>query len=73
MPGRKNKAGPKGGKQGSKEAVGESEVLKTCRSLLKAYTKLCAGSTASQKICRDCKQAIDTETPLTKVSYVCTV
>ena len=76
MPASKKSTKGKGGggekkkKKGANAATEKEALVKLCKSLLKSYQQRCASieSTASPKICRELRSAIENEVPMSKVS-----
>ena len=77
MPRKKKKGGAgkakgkaKGGGKKAAEAAEREELLRICRRFLTVYQQRCAAasSVASPRICRDCREGLENEKPLPKVS-----
>ena len=74
MPTKKKKGGAgKGTGKGKKSAAAAAEseqMVRTCRNFLKVYQQRCAAAnnTAWPRILRDCRECVENEKPLTKVS-----
>lgn len=72
--GKKSTKGKGGGgekkKKGANAATEKEALVKLCKSLLKSYQQRCSSteSTASPKICRELRSAIENEVAMSKVS-----
>ena len=65
----KGKRTAKGKRNSAAAAVEKEKLVQACRSFLRVYQKCCAAtdSVASSRICRDCREAVESEKPLARV------